>query len=341
MTPLTLGDMTVQSVLENVAAAEAPGDMFPTAKPEDFARHADWMAPTFYDTASELLILAFQSFVVRTPRLNILIDTCVGEDKVRPWPYFHMKKWPWMGNLQALGLTPEDIDVVMCTHLHPDHVGWNTQLRDGRWVPTFRNANYVFARDEYHYWEKENAQGSERIGLTFEDSVLPVMEAGQATLVDNDHEIDTGVSIEPTPGHSPGHVVVNLSSNGNSAVFTGDLMHHPVQVPEPHWRAPASAGTWRCRPTPGPPSSTAIPTPKRLSCRFISPVRPQGASSAVRINQSSSSWRAEASPSPAGRGACLIRRQATPPLWRSARRDCGRRAAARLLRPWHFQDALP
>ena len=235
MQPLTLGDMTIQSVLENIAPAEAPGDMFPTAASEDFARHIDWMAPTFYDPASDMLILAFQSFVVRTPRLNILVDTCVGEDKVRPWPQFHMKKWPWMNNLQALGLTPEDIDVVMCTHLHPDHVGWNTQLRDGHWVPTFPNASYVFARDEYDYWEKENAQGSERIGLTFADSVLPVMEAGQATLVDHDHEIDTGVWLEPTPGHSPGHVVVNLTSNGDSVVFTGDLMHHPVQVPEPHW----------------------------------------------------------------------------------------------------------
>ena len=126
MKPLTLGDISVQSVLENIAPAEAPADMFPTAAPEDFAAHIDWMAPTFFDTASEMLILAFQSFVVQTPRLNILVDTCVGEDKVRPWPQFHMKKWPWMDNLHSLGLTPEDIDVEMCTHLHPDQVGWNT-----------------------------------------------------------------------------------------------------------------------------------------------------------------------------------------------------------------------
>ncbi|MEP4378530.1 MAG: MBL fold metallo-hydrolase [Alphaproteobacteria bacterium] len=235
MQPLTIGEYSVKSVHENTGAYITPADMFPTAAPEAVAAHLDWMAPTYFDIISGKLKLTFQSFILQTPRHNILIDTCVGEDKERANPDFHMKKWPWMDNLKALGLTPADIDIVMCTHLHPDHVGWNTQLRDGRWVPTFPNAKYVFARDEYAHWEAESAQGSERVGLTFIDSVLPVMEAGQAVLVDHDHQIEDGIWLEPTPGHSPGHVIVNVESNGERGAFIGDLMHHPVQVPHPEW----------------------------------------------------------------------------------------------------------
>jgi glyoxylase-like metal-dependent hydrolase (beta-lactamase superfamily II) len=230
-----IGDFTVQSVVEHVAPYIGATDMFPAATPEAIARHLDDMAPAHIEAATGKLIMAFQSFILQTPRHTILIDTCVGEDKERANPGFHMKKWPWMQNLHALGLTPEDIDIVMCSHLHPDHVGWNTQLVDGRWVPTFPNARYVFARDEYQYWEAENAKGAERVGLTFMDSVLPVMEAGQAILVDNDHAVEDGVWLEPTPGHSPGHVVINVESGGERGALIGDLMHHPIQVPHADW----------------------------------------------------------------------------------------------------------
>ena len=235
MQPLTIGAFSVQSVNEATGAYITPADMFPTATPEAVSEHLDWMAPTYFDIASGKLKLTFQSFILQTPNHNILIDTCVGEDKERANPDFHMKKWPWMDNLAALGLTPADIDIVMCTHLHPDHVGWNTQLVDGRWVPTFPNAKYVFARDEYAHWEAESTAGAERVGLTFIDSVLPVMEAGQAVLVDHDHEIETGVWLEQTPGHSPGHVIVNVESDDERGAFIGDLMHHPIQVPHPEW----------------------------------------------------------------------------------------------------------
>lgn len=235
MKPLSIGAFSVRSVLEHAGPTLTPDVMFPASTPEAIAEHMDWMAPTHFDVASGKIIAAFQSYVVQTPHHTILIDTCVGEDKERDNPNFHMKKWPWMDNLATLGLTPADIDIVMCTHLHPDHVGWNTQLLDGRWVPTFPNAKYVFARDEYHHWEQESAKGAKRVGLTFIDSVLPVMEAGQAVLVDSDHEIETGLWLEPTPGHSPGHVIVNVESRGERGAFTGDLMHHPVQVPHPEW----------------------------------------------------------------------------------------------------------
>lgn len=235
MNPLTIGAFSVRSVLEHSGPTLTPDVMFPASTPEALAEHMDWMAPTHFDVSTGKIIAAFQSYVVQTPHHTILIDTCVGEDKERANPNFHMKKWPWMNNLATLGLTPADIDIVMCTHLHPDHVGWNTRLHDGRWVPTFPNAKYVFARDEYHHWEQESARGAERIGLTFIDSVLPVVEAGQAVLVDSDHEIETGLWLEPTPGHSPGHVIVNVESQGERGAFIGDLMHHPVQVPHPEW----------------------------------------------------------------------------------------------------------
>jgi glyoxylase-like metal-dependent hydrolase (beta-lactamase superfamily II) len=231
----TIGDIVVRAIHEKTEPTMPPAEIMSQATPDAIAPHMDWLAPTFLDPATGALILTFQSFVVQTPRHTILIDTCIGNDKERANPEFHMQTGPWLDNLKTLGLAPEDIDFVMCTHLHPDHVGWNTQLRDGRWVPTFPNARYVFARDEYAYWEAESAAGSERIGLTFDDSVLPVMEAGQAVLVDHDHQIEDGIWLEPTPGHSPGHVVVHAESGGGHGVFVGDLMHHPLQVPHPDW----------------------------------------------------------------------------------------------------------
>lgn len=235
MQPQSIGEFNVQSVIEHFAPYIAAIEMLPSATPEELAAHMDWMAPTHFDPASGHLVMAFQSFVLQTPSHTILIDTCVGEDKERNNPGFHMKKWPWMKNLHALGLTSADIDIVMCGHLHPDHVGWNTQMRDGRWVPTFPNAQYVFARDEYQSWEEQNALGAERVGMTFLDSVLPVMEAGQAILVDNDHTVADSVWLEPTPGHSPGHVIVNVESQGKRGALIGDLIHHPIQVPHPDW----------------------------------------------------------------------------------------------------------
>ena len=235
MQPLTIGAFSVQSVHEATGAYITPADLFPDAAPEAVAAHFDCMAPTFFDTGSGKLKLVFQSFVLQTPNHNILTDTCVGEDKERANPNSHMKKWPWMDNLKALGLTPADIDIVMSTHLHPDHVGWNTQRRDRRWVPAFPNAKYVFARDVYAHWETDSNAGTEQTGLTFIDSMLPVAAAGQAVLVEHDHQIEHGIWIEPTPGHSPGHVIVNVKSNGKRSAFVGDLMHHPIQFPHPEW----------------------------------------------------------------------------------------------------------
>jgi glyoxylase-like metal-dependent hydrolase (beta-lactamase superfamily II) len=124
---------------------------------------------------------------------------------------------------------------VFCTHLHIDHTGWNTTLRDGRWVPTFPNAKYVFHKKEYAVWEAEHARGANPPGTVFRDNCLPVVEAGQALLVDDDYALDDTITLTPTPGHSPCHCCVNIFSRGQRAVVTGDMMHHVIQCREPDW----------------------------------------------------------------------------------------------------------
>lgn len=233
MKPTQIGDTRVDAIVESAGPYRSVLEMYPDATQEIVDRHLPWMAPESYDAENDQMILAFQSYLVRTPNHTILIDGCVGEDKERPLrPNWHRQKWPWMGNLRATSVAPEDIDFVMCTHLHVDHVGWNTQLKDGRWVPTFPNARYIFGKTEYDHWNA-HYQTEDWLKDTFEDSVIPVMEAGQAELVDSGHEIESGLWLEEEPGHTPGSVCVHLNSKDNRAVFTGDMMHHAIQVPEP------------------------------------------------------------------------------------------------------------
>lgn len=236
MTPRQFGDTEVSIVLEHCGPFMKPADMYPDATAEAVSAHREWMDPRgLFDPQTETCILSFHSFLIRTPHHTILVDTCVGEDKERPnRPNWHRKKWPWMANLKAQGVEPEEVDFVLCTHLHPDHVGWNTQLRDGRWVPTFPNARYLFAKSEYEFWASQPKENNPR-RPAFDDSVLPIMEANRAVLVEHDHEIEDGVWLEPTPGHTPGHVAIHLEHGGAHGLFTGDMMHHALQVPEAHW----------------------------------------------------------------------------------------------------------
>lgn len=191
----------------------------------------------FVDVATGLLRMSFHSFVVRTPQGVLLVDTCVGNHKHRPViPEWHMQDFPYLARLQRAGLTPDDIDYVCCTHLHGDHVGWNTRLKNGRWVPTFPNARYLFADAEYRYWEQFHAENP---GHVFEhawhDSVLPVMEAGLVDRVTSDHEIMSGIRLSPAPGHTPGNVVIELGDGEHRAIMSGDVLHHPVQIERPEW----------------------------------------------------------------------------------------------------------
>jgi glyoxylase-like metal-dependent hydrolase (beta-lactamase superfamily II) len=178
----------------------------------------------------DTLVLCFQSYVVKTPHHTILIDSCIGNDKPRPGrPNWHMKTdESYMRALKAAGFSVGDIDFVMCTHLHVDHVGWNTRMENGRWVPTFPKARYVFGKSEYDYWYEQNAKAEVP---PFADSVLPIVEAKRAELVGNDFAIGDHARILPTPGHTPGHVAFTFGKGGkDDAVFAGDLMHTPLQT---------------------------------------------------------------------------------------------------------------
>jgi glyoxylase-like metal-dependent hydrolase (beta-lactamase superfamily II) len=174
---------------------------------------------------------SIHSFVIESDNRRIIIDTCVGNDKERTIKAWNLLHGPFLADLALAGFPADTIDTVLCTHLHVDHVGWNTRLAEGRWVPTFRNARYLFGRREWEHWESEAAE--HRDGDVIGDSVRPIVDAGLAELVAMDQVLTPEVRLEPTPGHTPGHVSVRISSRGEEAVITGDLMHHPLQCAEP------------------------------------------------------------------------------------------------------------
>jgi glyoxylase-like metal-dependent hydrolase (beta-lactamase superfamily II) len=228
---LDVGQVLVSAIVER-AGPTRPTWLLPDATPEAVERHRGWLAPHFLDDKGRFL-QSIHTFVVRTPALTVLVDTCVGNDKDRGGrPPFHMLHTAFLEDLRAAGVAPESIDVVLCTHLHVDHVGWNTRLERGRWVPTFPRARYLFARREWEHWSAERDDDTVRI---MADSVTPIVEAGLATFVEADHRISDELWLEPTPGHTPGHVSVRLRSGDADAVITGDLMHHPIQMAEPQW----------------------------------------------------------------------------------------------------------
>jgi glyoxylase-like metal-dependent hydrolase (beta-lactamase superfamily II) len=231
-----LGETSVTRIVEAEDPLLSPYEVFPDCKPEHIAEHAAWLIPRFYDPASELLVISIQSFVIRKAGLTILIDTCSGEHKNRERPRFHQRTWPWLERLKAAGVEPEAVDLVMCTHLHVDHVGFNTRLENGKWVPTFPNARYLIARKEWEYWQRESRSTAlPRTGDYIADSVLPIFAAGQADLIDPDYGVASTLWLEPTPGHTPAHFAVHVGGGGKEIVLSGDMMHHPLQLRYPHW----------------------------------------------------------------------------------------------------------
>ena len=231
MGTFALGDITIGRVAEIELPAFPALEFLPAATPAmlEEARHA---MPARFST-DDKLIMSFHSFVLRTGRHTIVVDTCCG--KSRPGrEQFDTGRKDWLAGLNALGVKPEEVTHVMCTHLHWDHVGWNTRRVDGQWAPTFTNAKYIMAKREYDHWDavyaKEGTKGGNIHAMAFEDSVLPIMRAERAILVKDDFELDRGISFEPCAGHSPGHVVLNLESNGRRGVVIGDVVHHPMQL---------------------------------------------------------------------------------------------------------------
>ena len=231
-----LGETSVTRIVESEEPLLSPFEVFPDCRAVHLAENASWLIPKFYDPVSELLVISIQSFVIRTGGLTILVDTCTGEGKDRARPRFDQRTWPWLERLRAAGVEPEAVDLVMCSHLHVDHVGWNTRRENGRWVPTFPNARYLIARGEWEFWQRESrATGLPRTGDYIADSVLPIFDAGQADLIDPDFGIASTFWLEPAPGHTPAHFAIHVSDGGKELILSGDLMHHPLQLRYPHW----------------------------------------------------------------------------------------------------------
>lgn len=235
---LKIGNAIIHQVEESVQPSFVPKLLFPDSTDEALAEHLSWMAPLHYDLAEGKFRTSVRSFLVKTGRHNVLIDCCGGNHKNRPYfPRFHQREHDWLDRLAATGVAPEDIDFVMCTHLHADHVGWNTVLQDGRWKPTFPNAKYIMHRAEMDRWNPAHPQYQfyPHNEFTWEDSILPVVEAGQAVAVDDGYTLDDTLTLLPAPGHTLAHCAIYLHSHDNRAIFSGDVMHVPLQVYYPLW----------------------------------------------------------------------------------------------------------
>ena len=235
MATWNIGDVSITKVLEMEKhwpfSALLPGA-------EEVIDDLDWLRPDFV-TDEGRMKLSIHALVIESDGQTIIVDTCCGNNKDRPGaPAFDNLETDFLGELSRCGFSPTDVDVVLSTHLHVDHVGWNTQLIDGTWVPTFPNAEYLFVRPEFEHWAAE----PQDYGPVFEDSVQPIIDAGLATVVEADHQITANISLELTAGHTPGHVSVVIESGNDMALITGDMTHHPVQFAHPEM---ASSADWR------------------------------------------------------------------------------------------------
>jgi glyoxylase-like metal-dependent hydrolase (beta-lactamase superfamily II) len=230
-----VGEVTITKIVE-LEVAGGTRFLLPQATREAILPLA-WLRPHFADDEGRLR-MSIHAFVVETPDRRIVVDTCLGNDKQnRRVPHWNNLQGPFLRDLAEAGYPRESIDTVLCTHLHVDHVGWNTMLVDGRWVPTFPQARYLLGRAEFAHWTGDH--GREDMRPILADSVLPVHEAGLVDLVETDHALCPEVSLVPTFGHTPGHVSVRVASRGEEALITGDFLHHPCQIAHPDWSSTA------------------------------------------------------------------------------------------------------
>jgi len=242
MTEFRVGEIKVTRLIESESPFLPISDMLPDATPQAIDPYRQWLEPAALCSQTSRMILPVQSYLVQTRHHLVLIDTCVGNHKscgfFKPWHRMQGDSWP--NAFQRTGFRPRDVDFVLCTHLHLDHCGWNTELVNGIWHPTFENARYLFDRTEYDHIASKG-------GATFEQNIVPVMAAGRGVLVDGGYAIDDQVWLESTPGHTPGHVAIHLRSAGSRAIMIGDIMHSPVQCEEPDWRCIADEDFSRAR----------------------------------------------------------------------------------------------
>jgi glyoxylase-like metal-dependent hydrolase (beta-lactamase superfamily II) len=229
MQPVSIGQISISRVEEMIWTI-SPRFLFPDMTYDDLEPYRHWLVPHF--CAEDLkLRLSIHTFVVCTPHHTILVDTCIGNDRQRDIPSWAHMQTDYLSRLRRAGVHPEEVDYVFCTHMHVDHVGWNTHLKDGQWVPTFPHARYLFHQTEWEYWKTSTDDNQ---GQVMGDSVQPIIDAGLADMVSSDFVIEDGIYLAPTPGHTPGHCSVHLHSNGGHGVITGDMIHHPWQIAEPY-----------------------------------------------------------------------------------------------------------
>lgn len=239
-----VGSVNITRIVE-MEVAGGTRFILPDATPEA-CREIEWLHPHFM-TEEGKLIMSIHALVVDTGERRIVVDTCIGNDKVRSIPTWSGLATSFLEDLAAAGYPRETIDTVLCTHLHVDHVGWNTMLVDGEWRPTFPNARYLVAESEWHYWDSHEDEAE--YGPILADSVRPVVEAGLVDFVAVDHRLCNEVWLEPTPGHTPGHVSVRISSHGENALITGDCVHHPCQMARSDWGSSADFDASQARAT--------------------------------------------------------------------------------------------
>jgi glyoxylase-like metal-dependent hydrolase (beta-lactamase superfamily II) len=237
-----VGAAVIQTVTETEVVA--PADMFIPRPDVDLTPYRSWLTP-FLSPEGHIRMIV-QAILLSVDGLRIVVDTCVGNGKnFGPMvPTFNDLDTPFLENLTAAGFAPDSVDLVVCTHLHMDHVGWNTMLMDGEWVPTFPRARYVISRADLEHWQQV-----EDLLNPFEVSVQPLLARGLVDAIEPNHQISASVSLIPTPGHTPGHVSVRIDSNGSRAVITGDMVHSPVQLVRPEWSSVADVDPIEARRT--------------------------------------------------------------------------------------------
>ena len=224
-----VGAVKITRIVEMELAA--PGAVFlPQATPEAL-KASPWLYPNFVND-DHTLKLSIHALLVEAPGLRLVVDTCIGNDRPRGITNNRPLATPFLEHMADAGWSRDSVDAVVCTHLHVDHVGWNTMLVDGKWVPTFPTARYLIGKREFEHW---SAEGDEEQQTILGDSVKPIFDAGLAELVDLDHRISPEIRLVPSTGHTPGHVCVMIESEGESAVITGDMTHHPCQLAHPDW----------------------------------------------------------------------------------------------------------
>jgi glyoxylase-like metal-dependent hydrolase (beta-lactamase superfamily II) len=231
----TIGKVKITKIVE-LETIGSTRFILPLASNEEI-RKLPWLIPHFA-TEEGRLKMSIHSLVLETPSRRIVVDTGLGNDKEgRSVPTWNNRKGPFLETMTAAGFAPDSIDTVLCTHLHVDHVGWNTRLVGGKWLPTFANARYVFGNTEYEHW-RDYGETPEHAAV-FNDSVKPIVDAGRAELVASDHRLTDEITLIPTPGHSPGHMSLHIKSDGEQGLLTGDVAHHPCQMAHLDWSSTA------------------------------------------------------------------------------------------------------